>query len=125
MHTQERNVFGKIFGGYLIREMMEVGWVLGCKYTEEFAEVEDLTNIYFKKPVDIGCRLNIKSQVTYVEGERVLITVEAYTGQFNEQNESMACYLHLVVKGKKPQKQVHPETYEEALQFLSSRKAFR
>jgi len=32
MHTQERNIHGKIFGGFLIREMIELGWVAACKY---------------------------------------------------------------------------------------------
>jgi len=60
MHTQERNIHGKIFGGYLIREMIEIGWVAACKYAE------DVTNIYFKQPVDVGSRLILKAQITYV-----------------------------------------------------------
>jgi acyl-CoA hydrolase len=32
MHTQNRNVHGKVFGGFLIREMIELAWVAGCKY---------------------------------------------------------------------------------------------
>ena len=36
MHTQSRNIHGKIFGGFLIREMIELGWVAGCKYSESF-----------------------------------------------------------------------------------------
>jgi len=29
MHLQDRNIHGKIFGGFLMREMLEVGWVAG------------------------------------------------------------------------------------------------
>jgi len=32
MHLQDRNVHGKIFGGYLMREMLEIGWVAGKKF---------------------------------------------------------------------------------------------
>ena len=36
MHTQERNLHGKTFGGFLIRNMIELAWVCGCKYAEDF-----------------------------------------------------------------------------------------
>ena len=75
---------GKIFGGFLIKEMIELGWGAACRHAGNFIVVEDLTNIYFKKPVDIGCRLTLKAMVTYVEEERVVITVEAYTSKFTE-----------------------------------------
>ena len=32
MHTQQRNFHGKIFGGFLIKEMIELGWVSACRY---------------------------------------------------------------------------------------------
>lgn len=75
MQTELRNVHSKIFGGHLMREMLELGWVVACKYTGQLVAIEDLTNIYFKKPVEIGTRLTLKAQVTYVEKDRVVITV--------------------------------------------------
>jgi acyl-coenzyme A thioesterase 9 len=84
MHTQERNVHGKIFGGFLVREMVELGWVAACKFTEDYVIMEDLTNIYFKKPVDVGSRLTLRASITYVEHNRVVITVEAYTAKFTD-----------------------------------------
>lgn len=32
MHLQDRNIHGKIFGGFLMREMLETGWVAGMKF---------------------------------------------------------------------------------------------
>ena len=84
MHTQERNVHGKIFGGFLIREMLEIGWVAACKYAQDYVLIEDLTNIYFKRPVDIGSRLTLKSRITYVQSNRMVIAVEAYTAKFTD-----------------------------------------
>lgn len=55
--------------------MIELAWVAGCKYAEDFITMEELTNIYFKKPVDIGSRLTLKAMVTFVEGSRVVLTV--------------------------------------------------
>ena len=66
--------------------MIELGWVAACKYAEEMTVIEDVTNIYFKLPVDIGCRLTLRATVTYVEGERLMMTVEAYTSKFTEKS---------------------------------------
>ena len=62
--------------------MIELGWVAGGKYAEEEPVIEDLTNIYFKRPVDIGCRRTLKAMVTYVEDNKLIVTVEAYTSKF-------------------------------------------
>lgn len=104
--------------------MIEVGWVAACKQAGDYMILEGVTNIYFKRPVDVGCRLTLKAQVTYVENKRMVITVEAYTAKFTDKQETLACYLHLVAKGSAEMKPVHPESYEEALQYLSSRKAY-
>lgn len=32
MHIQERNVHYKIFGGFLMREMIESGWITACQF---------------------------------------------------------------------------------------------
>ena len=82
MHSQERNLHGKVFGGFLIREMIELGVVTAWRYAENTVKLEDLANIYFKKPVDIGCRLCLKAMITYVKHGRMVITVEAYTSKF-------------------------------------------
>ena len=112
MHTQNRNLHGKTFGGYLIKEMIELGWVSACKYAGEFIRIEDLTNIYFKKPVDIGCRLTLKAMVTYVQDNRLVVTVEAYTSKFTEKVETLACSLHFVGRGENHEmKKVYPLTY--------------
>jgi acyl-CoA hydrolase len=55
--------------------MVEIGWVSACKFAENYVIIEDLTNIYFKRPVDIGCRLTLRAMITYVVDDRVVITV--------------------------------------------------
>ncbi len=34
MHLQDRNVHGKIFGGYLMRESIEFAWLIAYRYTK-------------------------------------------------------------------------------------------
>lgn len=63
--------------------------------------------------------------VTLIEDKRVVITVEAYTSKFTSKEETLACYLHLIAKSRNTMKKVYPESYEESLQYLSSKKAFK
>lgn len=58
-----------------MREMLELAWLLGSRYTGSYVQIEDLTNIYFKKAVEIGTHLSLKAQVTYVELNRIVVTV--------------------------------------------------
>ena len=82
--------------------------VTAWRYAESTVELEDLTNIYFKKPVDVGCRLCLKAMITYVKQGRMVITVEAYTSKFTEKKETLACFLHLIAKSSNPVREVHP-----------------
>lgn len=83
MHLQDRNIHGKIFGGFLMREMLEIGWVAGMKFLrgKEFL-VEGITDMYFLSPVEIGDGLTITAAVTYTQGSTVIITVQASTINF-------------------------------------------
>ena len=92
--------------------MIDLGWVSGCRYAEDEVVIEDLTNIYFKRPVDIGCRLTLKAIATFVDDDRLVITIEAYTSKFTEKTETLACYMHLVVRSRKHLRKVFPESYE-------------
>ena len=49
--------------------------------------------------------------VTYVESNRIIITVEAYTSKMTERKEQLACYMHMVGKSKAELRKVHPESY--------------
>lgn len=35
MHSQERNVHGKIFGGYLMRRAFEMGWLTAALFQQK------------------------------------------------------------------------------------------
>ena len=74
MHAQERNLHGKIFGGYLMRMAFELAHITSmCYYgspidhTAEprFIAVDD---IQFVKAVNVGAIIELKSVVTYQQG---------------------------------------------------------
>lgn len=80
MHPEEMNMNKHIFGGFLMREMLESGAIAAAKFAgHNNFRAEDLTDIYFKNPVEIGCLLRISSKVCYTSGDIIVVNVEAWT----------------------------------------------
>ena len=77
MHSQERNVHGKIFGGYLMRQAFEMGWLTAALFQKQQTQLLRVDQVLFLKPVDVGSIVKFKSKVTYSEkkGDKVLMRV--------------------------------------------------
>lgn len=76
---QQRNIHGRIFGGFLMRKAFELAFATAYTFagtTPRFVEVD---HVDFLKPVDVGNFLHLKSCVLYTELEnpdRPLINIE-------------------------------------------------
>lgn len=76
MHKQERNLHHKIFGGFLMREMVETGWVVASRFAgSEDMHIEDITDVYFKAPVEIGSHLKVTGRVSYTRGNIIIVSM--------------------------------------------------
>ncbi|KAL1523212.1 hypothetical protein AB1Y20_018164 [Prymnesium parvum] len=149
MQPQHRNQNGFMFGGYLMRRALEVGWLAAyrcCRHPPQFAGVDD---VLFRKPVRVGCLLEYIGRVVYASSDGALrVYVEAHaldlrTGERDQTNE-----FHLVFNTKEdvleeaalvdtPLKDgediaiettqhghpgMQPNTYEEAMLYLEGRR---
>ncbi|KAH9551137.1 hypothetical protein CY35_10G107600 [Sphagnum magellanicum] len=90
-HPQQRNIHGRIFGGFLMRRAFELAfstcYVFGG-ITPLFLEVD---HVDFRRPVDVGDLLRFKSCVLYTETENVeqpLIHVEVVAHVTKPENRS-------------------------------------
>lgn len=127
MHTQERNLHGKIFGGYLMRESIELAWLVAYKYAKfDHPEFEAIDDFIFHEPVEIGTIVELDATVTYTEGQFMNITVEAIkVMRVGEKWERKKCTeLHMTFRCPETAiiKPVYPATYGEAIKFLYSRR---
>jgi acyl-coenzyme A thioesterase 9 len=67
MHIQDRNLHGKVFGGYLMRHAYELGWMCAMKHLNgRVPKIFHIDDIIFKAPVEIGSILRLKARVVYV-----------------------------------------------------------
>ena len=105
--------------------MLETGWIAGKSFLKGGAfEVEAITDIYFLSAVEVGDGLKVGASVTYTQGNIVIITVEASTINFKSGKKKLCCSCQLILESKSEAQKVYPNSYEEALNYLNSRRTF-
>ncbi len=126
MHVQDRNIHGKIFGGYLMKEAFELAWVAAVCFTGHkspiFTSVDD---IQFVKPVNIGSCMEFVATVIYSEKNKIVIMVKAYDVDVSLGNRSktnMLTYVFTAPEGVNTAT-VMPKEYEEYVLFLEGRRS--
>ncbi|XP_021849273.1 acyl-coenzyme A thioesterase 4, mitochondrial isoform X2 [Spinacia oleracea] len=76
---QQRNIHGRIFGGYLMRKASELAFSTAYTFAGASPRFVEVDHVDFVKPVDVGNFLRMKSCVLYTELQdpaRPLINVE-------------------------------------------------
>jgi acyl-coenzyme A thioesterase 9 len=66
MYPQSRNVFGKVFGGWLMREAYELAWLTASLFARSTPTFVCIDDIHFIEPVEIGAVLELNSVVAFV-----------------------------------------------------------
>lgn len=97
MQSQYRNMNNKIFGGFLMREMIETAWIAAKRLVgDSDIFFERLEDIFFIQPVEIGEGVDIKAQVVYTDDIFLVIKVEANKILFKKNPENIkACQLYI------------------------------
>ncbi|KAL4429061.1 hypothetical protein ABPG74_022147 [Tetrahymena malaccensis] len=125
MHKQDQNLHGNIFGGYIMREAYELGWLCGYLHTnKQKIEVYAIDDFQFINGVDLGSILELHAKIGYISEDNVIhILVECF--KVNKSQERLKTNdLHLTFVAEKDAKiqKVFPETYTEAMIYLDSQR---
>ncbi|CAK72580.1 unnamed protein product (macronuclear) [Paramecium tetraurelia] len=122
MHIQDRNLHGKVFGGFVMREAFELGWLNAYLHVkgQGFPQIIHIDDIQFLAPVDIGSALQVQSRITAVKDTIMHVEVNCYKISPNQQKiRSNDLHLTLNVPGIVIP-QVQPKTYNEGMQWLNA-----
>lgn len=78
MHLQNRNIFGKMFGGHIMRIAFELGFIVAqCFMGENNVVFLNVNNIQFVRPVSTGSIMEFSSLVVYSSDNYVVVQVSA------------------------------------------------
>ncbi|EGD76244.1 hypothetical protein PTSG_11662 [Salpingoeca rosetta] len=127
-HPIERNIHNSIFGGFIMREAFEIGWMTAVLAVKDHPFLLAVDDISFQHPVEIGSLLTFSSMITYAPGNdsralQVDVRAEVIsptTGQSKVTNT-----FHFTFSAPHPTvPTVLPRTYEESMWYLDGRRRF-
>jgi acyl-coenzyme A thioesterase 9 len=127
--TQDRNIHGKIFGGMLMRESLELAFV--CSRLLPFVKdtkVYFIDDIFFLLPVDVGSMVRYSAQATYIEGSllniKVVVEIIKKTDIGNEFRKTTEFNLVMQINSDM-QTSLAPITYAESMMYLEARRRIK
>jgi len=121
MHSQNMNVNGHVFGGYIIKEALDAGYV--CAYMHSNKEtpiIFAIDNVTFYKPVIIGSVAKFISYVCFVHEELIQVSVEVYN--FIDENPTLTTVVNITYRTMQKTLNVVPNTYECAIKYLEAKR---
>ncbi|XP_072440777.1 acyl-coenzyme A thioesterase 9, mitochondrial-like isoform X2 [Chiloscyllium punctatum] len=123
--SQERNIFNKIFGGFLMRKAFELAWANACVYGNSRPHAIAVDDILFQKPVEIGSLLYLSSQVCYTEDKYIQVRVHSEVVDPLTKEHSTTNIFHFTFGCETEVKQVIPKTYGESMLYLDGKRHFK
>ncbi|XP_046673664.1 acyl-coenzyme A thioesterase 9, mitochondrial-like isoform X2 [Homalodisca vitripennis] len=124
-HPEDRNLHNKVFGGFLMRQALELAWIVGYFHSKHRPKLLHISDISFKKPVDVGSLLGMTGQVIYTEENYMQIIVHAeVTSPFSGQQVTTNVF-HYTYEAPDYATKVMPNTYHEAMMYIDGRRHFQ
>lgn len=123
-HPQERNIFNRIFGGFLMRKAYELGRANACAFAGCRPTVVAVDDILFRKPVEIGSLLMLSSQVCYTEGMHIQVRVHTEVLDPLTRQHSTTNVFHFTFHVEKDVPAVVPQSYGESMLYLDGKRHF-
>ena len=136
-HFQDQNVQGTVFGGYVMRESLELSFV--CAFgvgSGQMPKIFKIDDIHFIAPIEVGkinCMIKLGSviryiaYVTYSEKKivNVKVIVEKVIRKYTKVSYKKAFEFNVSFFMDRDVPSVYPESYEEAMYYLEGRKRIK
>lgn len=135
MQPQEQNIWGNIFGGFLMRQAFEVAYTAVLLLSKSidatsqgkiaFVAVDDIN---FLRPVEIGNLLTFTARVVYTKGRAAQVVVETEVYDLARGDKFLSNNFSFTFAVVGPEEdlgvKVVPRTYSDAMEYLTGRRAF-
>jgi acyl-coenzyme A thioesterase 9 len=123
-HPQERNIYGKMFGGYLMRQAFELALSNAVLFSEHLPSALSVADIDFQKPVEIGTLLFLSSQVVYTIDSFLQIKVHAEVVNPKKKLRETTNVFHFTFGTRQGEvvPTVLPKTYTEYMLYIDGKR---
>ncbi|XP_063729972.1 acyl-CoA thioesterase 9, tandem duplicate 1 isoform X2 [Eleginops maclovinus] len=123
-HPEERNIFNRIFGGFLMRKAYELGWANACSFGGCRPSLVAVDDILFQKPVEIGSLLLLSSQVCYTQGNHIQVRVHSEVFDPLTRQHNTTNVFHFTFISDRDVPNIIPMTYGESMLYLDGKRHF-
>uniref|UniRef100_A0A8W4FG64 Acyl-CoA thioesterase 9 n=2 Tax=Sus scrofa TaxID=9823 RepID=A0A8W4FG64_PIG len=123
-HPQERNIFNRIFGGFLMRRAYELGWATACNFGGSRPFIVAVDDIMFQKPVEVGSLLFLSSQVCFTQENYIQVRVHSEVASLQDKEHMTTNVFHFTFMSEKEVPLVFPRTYGESMLYLDGQRHF-
>uniref|UniRef100_A0A8C6RM58 HotDog ACOT-type domain-containing protein n=1 Tax=Nannospalax galili TaxID=1026970 RepID=A0A8C6RM58_NANGA len=123
-HPQERNIFNRIFGGFLMRKAYELGWATACSFGGSRPFVVTVDDIMFQRPVEVGSLLFLSSQVCFTQNNYIQVRVHSEVASLESHEHMTTNVFHFTFMSEKEVPLVFPRTYGESMLYLDGQRHF-
>ncbi|KAL0479650.1 acyl-coenzyme A thioesterase 9, mitochondrial [Acrasis kona] len=124
LHPQNKNTHGKIFGGYIMREGIELAYCAAAWHSKSRPMFMSLDDNYFMKAVEINSFMTVTARVAYTVGEFCVVRVEAMYIKPPRGDKEFTNLFHFTFRVSDEQPKVVPESYVDAMYYLSAKRVF-
>ncbi|XP_012881997.1 PREDICTED: acyl-coenzyme A thioesterase 9, mitochondrial [Dipodomys ordii] len=123
-HPQERNIFNRIFGGFIMRKAYELAWATACSFGGSRPFVVTVDDIMFQKPVEVGSLLFLSSQVCFTQNNYIQVRVHSEVASLHNKEHMTTNVFHFTFISQNEVPLVFPRTYGESMLYLDGQRHF-
>lgn len=124
-HPENRNLHNTLFGGFIMRQAVELTWTLCYTFTKYRPKLKSMSDINFQKPIAVNSLLKMHAHVVYTELNFIQVIVYAETYNPVSGKNDTTNSFHLTCEVPEMVNQVMPLTYHEAMMYIDGRRHFK
>ncbi|KAL9896304.1 acyl-coenzyme A thioesterase 10, mitochondrial-like [Glossina fuscipes fuscipes] len=124
-YPENRNAHNKVFGGFLMRNALEISWVGANLYCKNRPKLEHICDISFEKPVSVNSFIKMIAYVVYTEVNHIqMMTIaDIIDSSTGDQLTSNVFYYTFSAPDEVPE--ILPPSYHETMWYIHGRRKFK
>jgi acyl-coenzyme A thioesterase 9 len=118
----QKNVYGRIFGGHLMRLGYEISWAAGWRATGNAPRFLGCSDVLFRAPVEVGTLLNLSAELAFAREGRFTVVVD-----FSVETPGVAApastnqmTFHFSTEDGSPAPRLFPKSYRASMRWVEA-----
>lgn len=123
-HPEDRNLHNSVFGGFIMRHATELSWIASYMFCKFKPRTKCLNDVAFKHPISVGSLIQMHATVVYTYDRFIQTAVFAQVYNPRTGTTSTTNSFHFTLEASKVVPEVIPQTYSEAMMYITGRREF-